>query len=103
MVDDPYAELKAHFAGSDDVTVNSGKGAQGMKLGKEMFAMFYKGDLLLKFAPERVAELVASGEGQAFDPGTGAPMPDRVLIPVARQDAWISLSEESRRSAGAKP
>jgi hypothetical protein len=36
-MDDPYAELKEHFAGSDDVTVNSGKGAQGMKLGKKMF------------------------------------------------------------------
>jgi hypothetical protein len=70
-----------------------------MKLGKKMFAMLYKGDLLLKLAPDRVAELVASGEGQAFDPGTGAPMADRVLIPTAHQDLWISLSEESRRYA----
>ena len=102
-MDDPYAELKAHFAGADDVTINSGKGSQGMKLGKKMFAMFYKGDLLLKFAPERVTELVASGEGQAFDPGTGVPMSDRVLIPSARKDIWISLSEESRRHARSRP
>lgn len=102
-MDDPYAELKAHFAGAGDVTINSGKGAQGMKLGNKMFAMFYKGDLLLKFAPERVAELIASGTGQAFDPGTGAPMSDRVLIPITQQDVWISLAEESRRYAGSKP
>ena len=41
-MDDPYAELKAHFAGADDVTINSGKGSQGMKLGKKMFAMFLR-------------------------------------------------------------
>jgi len=105
QVDDPYAELKAHFAGggADDVTVNSGKGAQGIKLGKKMFAMFYKGELLRKFVPERVAELVASGEGQAFDPGAGAPLADRVLISAARKDAWIALCEESLRYAAARP
>ena len=44
---DPYVELKEHFADVDGVVVNAGRGAQGMKVGKKMFAMFYKGDLLL--------------------------------------------------------
>jgi hypothetical protein len=37
---DPYVEVKNHFAHTDDVVVNSGRGAQGLKLGKRMFAMW---------------------------------------------------------------
>jgi hypothetical protein len=95
-VDDPYAEVKAHFADVGDVEVNAGRGAQGIKRGGKMFVMFYKGDLLVQLAPERVTELVAAGEGVAFDPGTGKATPDRVLIPSARRDAWVALCEESR-------
>ena len=93
---DPYADVKAHFETVDEVTVNAGKGSQGLKLGKKMFAMFYKGKLVVRLSPERVAELVASGEGQAFDPGTGRPMPDRVAIPVEQSDDWVAFCEESQ-------
>jgi len=95
-MDDPYAEVKAHFEGLEDVTVNSGRGAQGLKLGKRMFVMFYKGDLLVTLPAERVTELVTSGEGLPFDPGTGKTLADRVLVPASRQHDWISLCEESR-------
>lgn len=43
---DPYYDLRAHFEEIEDVTVNSGKGSQGPKLGNRMFAMFY--DLALR-------------------------------------------------------
>jgi hypothetical protein len=95
-MDDPYAEVKAHFDAVDAVTVNAGKGAQGMKLGTKMFTMFYKGDLVVQLAPERVTELVESGEAQAFDPGTGKPMKDRVLVPAQAKDRWIEFAEESQ-------
>ena len=73
--------VRAHFAGSDTANVNSGTGAQGIKHGSKMFVMFHKGQLLVQLPPERVAELIASGEGLAHDPGTGKPMKNRVLIP----------------------
>ena len=98
-MDDPYAEVKAHFADLDGAAVNSGKGSQGIKFGKKMFVMFYKGQLLVKLSPERVTELVESGEGLAFDPGTGKTMKDRVLIPQEGRDSWIGLCEESMRYA----
>jgi hypothetical protein len=98
-VDDPYAEVKAHFAEVAGVTVSSGRGAQGLKLGKRMFAMFYKGDLLVTLSPERVAALIAEGTGLAFDPGTAKTMADRVLVPASRREHWVSLCEESRRYA----
>jgi hypothetical protein len=96
---DPYADVKAHFEDVDDVTVNSGRGSQGLKFGAKMFAMFHKGQLLVQLSPERVSELVASGAGLSFDPGTGKPMVDRVLIPDTNKDAWIPLCQESLQYA----
>lgn len=94
--EDVYSEIKEHFMNDKDVVVNSGKGAQGIKSNNKMFIMFYKGDLLIKLSPEKVLELIGSGEGLAFDPGTGKVMKDRVLIPHSRYDKWITLCEESK-------
>ncbi len=94
---DPYAELRAHFSQVDGVVVNTGRGAQGIKLGAKMFAMFHKGHLLVKLAPRRVAEIIASGDGLPHDPGTGKPMKNRVLIPEIKKDLWIAYCEESRQ------
>ncbi len=94
-MNDPYAELKEHFDHVDGVIVNAGRGAQGMKLGKSMFAMFYKGDLLLTLPPARVEALIAESQGLAFDPGTGKAMKNRVLIPASRKDSWIQRCEEA--------
>jgi TfoX/Sxy family transcriptional regulator of competence genes len=96
MNDDVYAEVKAHFQDVGDVEVNRGRGAQGLKHGGKMFVMFSKGDLLVRLDPARVAELVESGEAQAYDPGTGSPMKDRVLVPVAQKPDWIRFATESR-------
>lgn len=92
---DPYATLKAHFEEVDGVTVNAGRGAQGIKVGKKMFAMFYKGDLLLTLPPARVEELIAAGIGLPYDPGTGKTLKNRVLIPAAKKRRWIKLCEEA--------
>ena len=49
-----YDEVKSHFRNMDGVTVNEGRGAQGIKVsvkGKEkMIIMFSKGDLLVQFS-----------------------------------------------------
>ena len=94
-MNDIYAELKKYFSQIDSVVVNAGRGAQGIKYAGKMFAMFYKGDLTLKFSPVRVAELIESGLGMPHDPGTGTPMKDRVLIPASRDDRWVELTKES--------
>jgi TfoX/Sxy family transcriptional regulator of competence genes len=96
---DPYASVKAHFEKIDGVTVNAGRGAQGLKVGKKMFAMFSKGDLLLKLPPDRVEALVASGRGVPYDPGTGKILKNYVLIPAAKKRSWIKLCEEAAESA----
>jgi hypothetical protein len=101
LSDDPYLDLKEHFADVTDVTVNAGRGSQGLKFGKKMFAMFYKGDLVVTLSPERVSELVESGEGLPFDPGTGTPMKNRVLVPATESSRWLDFCEESAEYARA--
>lgn len=90
-----YADLRQFFEQIDSVVVNQGKGAQGIKYAGKMFAMFYKGDLTLKFSPEKVTELIESGAGLPHDPGTGKPMKDRILIPASKSETWVSLTKES--------
>lgn len=97
MTVDLYAEVRTHFANVEGVTVNTGRGAQGLKLGKKMFVMFHKGQLLVQLPSARVQEVIASGEGLPHDPGTGKPMMNRVLIPDSKKDSWIAFCEESRR------
>lgn len=92
---DVYTHIKAHFSDVSKATVNDGKGAQGIKYKGKMFAMFYKGDLTLKFSNARVLELIETGQGLPHDPGTGKPMKDRVLIPASKSDTWVELTQES--------
>jgi hypothetical protein len=95
--EDTYAELKIHFSRDKDVVVSSGRGAQGIKYNNKMFIMFYKGNLVVKLAPDRIKELINENIGESFDPGTGKPMKDRMLIRVSKKDHWINISEESKR------
>ncbi|MDH3206644.1 MAG: hypothetical protein OEO79_08530 [Gemmatimonadota bacterium] len=97
---DPYAQVKAHFGKVAGVTVNSGRGAQGLKVGKKMVAMFSKGDLLLKLPPQRVDELVTSGRGLPYDPGNGKVLANYVLIPASKRRSWVKLCEEAAAAAG---
>jgi hypothetical protein len=60
---DPYASVKAHFRAVAGVDVSEGRGAQGLKIGTKMFAMFFKGDLLLTLPPDRVQALISTGRG----------------------------------------
>ena len=94
---DIYAEVKTHFAADETVVVNEGRGSQGIKYGKKMFVMFSKGDLLVQLPPSRVEEVVSAGLAELFDPGTGKPMKDRVLVPAKNRKSWIDFCEESKR------
>jgi hypothetical protein len=52
---------------------------------------------VIKLSPERVKEFIDSGDGLPFDPGTGKPKKDRVLIQASKKDLWIPLSKESKK------
>jgi hypothetical protein len=96
---DVYEEVKTHFSRENDVIVLSGRGAQGIKRGGKLFVMFMKGDIIVKLPAERVTEIISMGEGASYDPGTGKPMKNWVLIPVSRKDLWIKYIEEAKNQA----
>ena len=91
-----YDEVKAYFANDNEVVVNVGKGAQGIKYGKKLFTMFYKGDLVVKLSPERVTELVSNDQALPHDVGTGSPMKDWAKFPVSMKNQWIKFCKESK-------
>ena len=96
---DVYADVKAHFDNDPDVEVLKGRGAQGIKRRGKLFVMFMKGDIIVKLPENRVKEIIDLGDGAPFDPGTGKPMKNRILIPASKKDLWIKYSEEAKEHA----
>ncbi len=76
-----------------------GFGFGGLTVTGKLFATPRGETLLLKLPAPRVAELIAAGEGAAFDAGKGKPMREWVLaLPHA---AWPDLAREALAFVGA--
>jgi hypothetical protein len=98
-MNDIYGEIKAYFANDPEIEVLKGRGAQGIKRNGKLFVMFMKGDLVVKLPEQRVKEIIVTGDGFPFDPGTGKAMKNRVLIPANNSDKWIKYSIEAKKHA----
>ena len=96
---DVYQSLKDHFADDARVTVNAGKGAQGIKVKvknkDKMIIMFSKGDLLLQMPPATIDELVGKGKGVPYEVSPGRIMKDRIVVPASKKRSWKSLCERA--------
>lgn len=96
---DVYQSLKDHFSGDARVTVNAGKGAQGIKVKvrnkDKMIIMFSKGDLLLQMPPATSEELIRKGKGMPYNIGDGRRMKDRIVVPSSKKRSWKSLCERA--------
>ena len=96
---DVYQALRDHFAGDSRVTVNAGRGAQGIKVRVKnkdtMIIMFSKGDLLLQMPPAAIHELIGRNRGLPYEVSPGRVMKDRILIPASRKRSWKSLCERA--------
>jgi hypothetical protein len=65
-------------------------GSEGLKVGKQVFAMEVKGRLVVKLSIERAEELRWKGLAEAFDPSHGRPMKQWVAVsPEAKVD-WVA-------------
>jgi TfoX/Sxy family transcriptional regulator of competence genes len=94
-----FAVLVEAFAGGDGVTLGGGQGGFGagtLQVNGRIFAMVSGGRLVLKLPAQRVAALVASGEGLPFDAGKGRPMREWVAFDERQGDHWLHLAEEAR-------
>jgi hypothetical protein len=64
-----------------------------------MFAMFHKGNYVVKIPKERVEELIGSGDGLPYDPGKGTIMKEWVIIPDEYANKWIEYASEAKTYA----
>jgi hypothetical protein len=80
-----FESLCDEYAGVSGVTVpagGSGFGSNAIKINKSIFAMLVDDRLVVKLPAARVAELIAAGDGVAFDAGKGKPMKEWVGLSV---------------------
>jgi hypothetical protein len=92
MADDPWEHLVERSEGGD-VTRGTMFGCQGLRTGRKFFAIWWHDQLVLKLPPARLQELVASGEGEPFEPMEGRPMNGWLLL---RGTGWDPLVAEAR-------
>ncbi len=85
--------------GRDGVTLGSGRrgfGSGALQVNGSIFAMVSHGRLVLKLPGERVAALLVSGDGLAFDAGKGRPMQEWVALDEGTDGQWLPLAQEAR-------
>jgi TfoX/Sxy family transcriptional regulator of competence genes len=69
-------------------------GSNGLKVDGKLFALFTRGTLVVKLPKERVAALVAKGDGKPFDPGHGRLMKEWLTV-VSPKLSWSALAKEA--------
>ena len=71
-------------------------GSTSLKTDGKIFAMLVKDRLVVKLDRRRVDALVASGDGERFDPGHGRLMKEWLSVAEAASgDAWLDLATEA--------
>jgi len=97
-----FALLVATMLGRPDTTYGSPEsgpqrafGSTSLKTNGKIFAMLVNERLVVKLDRRRVDVLVASGDGERFDPGHGRLMKEWLAIASASDDVWLSLAMEA--------
>ena len=70
-------------------------GSTSLKTDGKIFAMLVKDRLVVKLNRRRVDTLVASGDGERFDPGHGRLMKEWLAVESASDEVWRSLATEA--------
>jgi hypothetical protein len=100
-----YEDLVDEFAGVDGVTPptgGSGFGRGALRYRRKIFAMFVRGQLVVKLPARRVDELVADGYGERFDANKGTPMKEWFSLDAGSALPWLPLAREALDFAMAK-
>ena len=83
------------------VTSGTGFGRSvGLRIRGKVFAIYKDGELIVKLPRNRVGELIESGEGRPWGPGTGRIMKEWVALPEAASKHWPALATEARTFVG---
>ena len=92
---DPFGRLAHAFGGTPGVTRAKVFGFTALKIHGKVFATVADGRLVVKLAPERIAELIAQGQGQMFV-GYGKVMRGWIQLTTTDDGDWRRFAEEAR-------
>jgi len=96
--EDRYGDLVDEFIGADGVTPptgGSGFGRGALRYRGKIFAMFVRGQLVVKLPGPRVDELVAGGHGERFDANKSTPMKEWLSLDPGSALPWAPLAREA--------
>lgn len=80
-----------------------GFGSSGLKIDNKIFAMLVRGRLVVKLPKSRVDALVASGDGERFDPRhDGRLMKEWLSLDSTSQEEWLPLTREAMEFVASK-
>ena len=106
VAEEAYARIVEDLDGEPGVATGRMFRSVGLHHETRYFALLNDGRLVLKLPAERVAELVAAGAGEHFEPGPGRAMREWITLAEPGVDDWPGLVDEAlayARALGPKP
>jgi hypothetical protein len=91
-----FATVTEHFTGLPGVTTARMFGSTCLKMSGKVFAVGYKGRLVLKLPPDEVTGLLDRGRAVLFDPGHGRVSKEWVSVAPEPAPAWLALARSAR-------
>jgi hypothetical protein len=91
------------FTGQPGITppgATGGFGRGALRANGRIFAMFVRGQLVLKLPKPRVDDLVDAGHGVRFDANKGTPMKEWLALSNDSELAWPDLAREALEFVG---
>jgi hypothetical protein len=100
--DERFENLVGEFNDTDGVTLprgGSGFGRSALRYHGKIFAMFVRGDLVVKLPERRVGELVGAGHGERFTANKGTPMREWFAAGKDCPVTWSALAADALKFA----
>jgi len=98
-----YTTIVEALLSDSDVTQSKMFGSSGLSIGGKVFAMLVKGKLVVKLPKPRVDALVASGDGERFDPRhDGRLMKEWLSVEPTSEEEWLPLAREAMEFVASK-
>jgi hypothetical protein len=101
--EDRFEELVGELVGTPGVTPPSpgrGFGSSALRVHNKIFAMYVRGNLVVKLPKDRVDALVAAGEGVRFDANKGTPMKEWLALDPDSGLDWSVIAREAMAFVG---